>query len=205
MADTVILELYNDLDGENPCEPGEAWNVYSFNSRLTSYKHPDHFRTEGGQLRMWLRNKLRVGLAFPLSYYEHGDGMFSLRGEGPQCQFDSVGFAGFLIWEGKPTDMGHRTREERADYARRFLEGYNAWANGHVYGFVLEGEDGTEIHGSGNYTDDKEMFAEISSVLEDGQTVKVKGDAMWLLDYNTLKLDTGHVTVEKMELTESWS
>ena len=78
--------------------------------------------------------------AVPLSYFEHGVGIWSVYGEGPTCQFDSVQFAG--VWE--PSAMtveaanhkgltGESRYEWLAGIARVECKTWTAWCNGYVY------------------------------------------------------------------------
>src|SRR6185312_15574675 len=93
-----------------------------------------------------------VGLAFWLQYHEHSLGRWDLKGEGPQCPWDTAYLAGILIWTGKPGDIGAKTLEGRAEDARDFLESYNAWANGETFWFRLTDENGEEIESIGGWS-----------------------------------------------------
>lgn len=143
---TIRIRVESDSDIENPAEFDGAWKPYSFGRRHASYKDPEELglsleRGEDGTPKIknpGLRRKLETGLAFFLSYYEHGGCVWSLIDEGPQCQWDSVRIAGLLVWEHKPGDMGAKTREDRAKDARLFLESYNDWSNGQGLGYVVE-------------------------------------------------------------------
>jgi hypothetical protein len=143
---TIRIRIENDPDLENPTEWDGQWTVYSFGRRHLSYKDPEELglsleRGEDGKpkvLNPGLRRKLEVGLAFFLSYYEHGGSVWSLIGEGPQCRWDTVSLAGLLVWEHPPKELGAKSREDRAKDARRFLETYNAWSNGDGMGYVVE-------------------------------------------------------------------
>lgn len=143
---TIRVRIETDSDLENPADFGHNWTPYSFGRRHTNYRDPESLglsleRDEHGTpkiLNPGLRRKLEVGLAFFLSYYEHGNSVWSLRGEGPQCRWDSVSVAGLLVWEHKPGDIGAKTREDRAKDAARFLETYTHWCNGEGLGYVVE-------------------------------------------------------------------
>jgi hypothetical protein len=56
-----------------------------------------------------LRSKLRTGLAFFASYYQHGRCVWFLPGEGPNCPWDSVRVAGLLVWEQPVENLGPKT------------------------------------------------------------------------------------------------
>lgn len=73
----------------------------------------------------WKRRAQTEPNVFLLSAYIHGAIVWSLKGEGTRCQWDSVATAGAL-----------QVPEDCTDYeaaARAFLSEYNAWANGDVY------------------------------------------------------------------------
>ena len=153
----VIIE--HDEDTSSPAEDDGQWTLYSFSSRHVSYRDPESLglsldRDEDGTpiIRSpGLRSKLRVGLAFFISYFEHGQCVWSLRGTGPQCRFDSVSVAGLLVWEHKPGDMGARTREARAKDAAGFLTSYTAWCNGDTWYYRVEDEDGEALDACGGF------------------------------------------------------
>lgn len=128
----LVVNLWHDDHPENPAEC-DGWAVYSFSTNHSNFKHPDEFEEDEE-----LASKLKVGLAFPLSYFEHGECLWSLGGEGPQCRFDTVQHAGFLVWEQDEANIGAKTVEERRADAARFIEMYSEWANGHVYGYTIE-------------------------------------------------------------------
>lgn len=126
---------------ENPAKECDA-RVVSFSRRHTSFDHPDGWydgdrrpRTMGGY-----RRQLKAGTAFELSYFEHGNCVWSLRGEGPQCRWDSVGLAGILFLPDYVKES-HKTYAKREEWARNFLEYYTDWCNGEVY-IMFEEIDG---------------------------------------------------------------
>jgi len=104
-----------------------------------------------------LRAKIDDSYAWVLSYYEHGEGCWSLKGEGMQCRWDTARVAGLLVWEDEPTGLGGKTVLERDEQARSFLENYNEWANGHTY-YSLE-VDGEDIAGCGGFTGDDHLMS----------------------------------------------
>lgn len=137
------VSIQHDPDCESPVEDCCNWRLYSFSSRHRSFKHPEHFFDDNRKPKLWLRNKLRVGLAFLLSYFEHGDCVWSLRGTGPQCPWDSVDMAGVAVWEHKPGDIGAKTVADRAKDCANFLETYTSWCNGECYYYSIDSEDGS--------------------------------------------------------------
>ena len=98
------LSLGNDPFSENPCD-GDGWQVYSFNTNHASFKHPHelgiHYKLGVTTIRnVGLSRQLDRGTAVLLSYSEHGDCEWSVRGYGGStCSWDSVGLAGLMRWE----------------------------------------------------------------------------------------------------------
>jgi hypothetical protein len=127
-----------------------------------------------------IARKLKVGLAFWLSYYEHGLGAWSLIGEGLQDQWDTAYLAGLLIWTGKPGDIGAKTLEGRAYDARNFLEHFNDWMNGNCYWFRLADESGEEIEGFGGLIGAEALAEVVGESLQPGDNLMVEGEAAWM-------------------------
>lgn len=181
-----ILTLVRDSDLQNPSEFDGAWKLYSFSRRHRDHENPETF-FPNGKPTLAIRRKLEVGTAFLLSYYEHSGSLWSLQGEGPHCQWDTVDMAGILVWEHKPSDMGAKTREARAKDAQGFLDDYNDWANGYGYGYQIEevvtlpcGHTETNEVDScyGFYSNQIDyMFENIRDALAGETDVTVKGDA----------------------------
>ncbi len=141
------IEVEYDHDIDCPCEDGDGrWQVYSFNSRHSRFKHPNEFDNAK------IKRKLKAGLAFMLSYYEHGLCRWSLQGEGSTCPWDSVGTAGIMVWEEPARNLGAKTYEERAKDARRAIEEYTEWCNGECYYLSIKKDDSDEeSHFSSHY------------------------------------------------------
>ena len=116
------IEVFVEPDDhpENPAD-WSGWQTYSFCKRHMSYKDPKSLGLgELGAdglpkiLNPGLRRKLEVGLAFFLSYYEHGNCIWGLIDQVPYCRFDSIRIAGLIIWKDSPGELGARTYAERA-------------------------------------------------------------------------------------------
>ena len=169
---------------------GRQWKLYSFGRRHVHYKDPEALGlgdlNEAGLPKVrnpGLRSKLRAGLAFFLSYYEHGRSQWSLLDTGPQCRFDSVRLAGLLVWEHPPDDMGAKTREKRAANAKQFLDTYNAWANGDVYGYDIEDPEGIVSDSCwGYFGNDTEYMLECIQQAAGGRPVFFTGGSAWIGD-----------------------
>ncbi len=188
MGRNLKLEVGHDLDVDLPDAGYDGWRLVSFGRKHVNHEDPakyvkafNHRTGEVTPANLGLRRKLEVGLAFFLSYYEHGLGCWSLKGEGPQCPWDTAPLAGILIWTGKPTD----TLEGRAADARNYLESFNDWANGNCYWFRLSDESGEEIEGFGGLIGAEAVSEVVGEALEAGDSVMVEGDAAWLKDHLT--------------------
>lgn len=190
------LTLNYDHDLENPSE-FDGWKLYSFCRRHASFRHPDDLglgpiNPSTGLPKVinpGLRSKLRNGLAFILSYYEHGNCIWFLHGEQPpgvEFTWDGVKIAGLLIWEGHRADLGPKTIEGRRQDASAFLTTYTAWANGEGFGFTIEEEDGSHVDSCCGFFDAESMFHQIRPHLE-GQEYEIEGEARWLADYHLTK------------------
>jgi hypothetical protein len=180
-----IVTLMNDISPENPCDDSEGWKLYSFGRRHSNHRDPESF-FPNGKPSIGLRRKLAVGTAFLLSYFEHGNSVWSLQGDGPKDQWDSVHMAGLLVWEGKAKDLG--PPEKREEYAEAFLEVYTCWCNGEVYGYSVEDvktlpcghkDEPTDVDSCfGFYGNDLEHMAEEVRAAVDGDPeVEIRGEA----------------------------
>lgn len=132
----IIVDTDNDIG--NPAEDDCAWKVASFSRRHTAYQDPGRwFEPDGQPANVGIRRKLDAGTAFRLAYYEHGLCRWSLSGEGPRCNFDTVDCAGVVYYDGDPKDLpaGYEAREKDA---RAFLERYTDWCNGAGIGYCIE-------------------------------------------------------------------
>lgn len=172
---TKTLTIGYDRDVERPDSMYDGWRLISFCCRHDNFEHPAAYCLNNRE-NIGLRRKLQVGLAFHLSYFEHGLCKWSLCGEGPQCRWDTVAIAGLLIWIGKPTDIGAKTYKDRAADARNFLEEYTDWCNGNCYWFTLQAA-GQPRHSCGGFIGMDQLTEAINEALEEGDTVIVKGEA----------------------------
>lgn len=190
----VYIEVDEDTEHLNPAhghgDMDGQWQHISFSNRHYNYEHPDKYlrpiynergRLQGVEPRsIGLRRKMQVGLAYVLSYFEHGQCEWGLQGETFQCQWDTAQIAGLLIWPHKPNEMGAKTPEDRAEDARNFLKVYTDWCNGEVYGYRVTtqqldpddpdylDEDGDEISSCWGYfgSDSDYMKQEIQSAID---------------------------------------
>jgi hypothetical protein len=188
------VHLEHDRDGENPSEC-DGWKLYSFGRRHRNFREPP---TLGLSLMLdadgWpkvknpgLRSKFRAGLAFFVSYYEHGQCEWFLPGEGPTCPWDSVRCAGLLLWEQPVEDLGPTTYGDRQQDARNFLKTYTAWCNGEVYYFRVEDESRNALDSCGGWYEPEEMFRAIAETVQ-GRKVEFQGEAAWLANHYSLPM-----------------
>ena len=209
---TVKLTIDNDPDTENPCEQG-GWVVHSFGRRHSSFAEPSSLGLgeldEFGEPKVHdigLRRKLDAGTAFLLSYFEHGNCTWSLKGEGTQCRWDSVRVAGLLVWSGSPKDCGYSNSpdgkwhkecwktdyESREKNAREFLKAYTEWCNGSCYCYSLveydeaTGVEGEHVDSCSGYIGDESLVSAIKEAVKGNKVkvVEVTGDAEWLSKYH---------------------
>jgi hypothetical protein len=204
------VTISHDQDAQNPIED-DGWALHSFSRGQFGFVDPSDLGL-GDELNKdgkpdvndsELRAKLESGLAFFLSYFEHGGSLWSLFGEGNNCQFDSVRCAGMLVWEQDEENIGAKTVAERRKDAQQRLDSYNAWANGEVYGYSIEEQETCPTCKHVSETDEGEscwgflgndldyMFSRIKEIVGEKQ-VTFAGDCAHLADYHWEKL-TGNV------------
>jgi hypothetical protein len=193
MGRKLAVTIDNDPDADMPGSESDDWKLKSFNRRHGSYEDPDKYivgydretRTVKPST-IGLRRKLEVGLAFWLSYFEHGDGAWSLIGEGTQCQWDTAYLAGLLLRTGKPGDIGAKTYEDRAEDARGFLEEFSAWANGHCYFLEIKDQSDKILLNCGGFIGTDHLEGVLAEELEPGDKIWFEGDCADLGEYLTL-------------------
>jgi len=181
-----MAKLTVHLEHDDKCPGDPWWKLYSFNRRHVNFKHPsdlglgslDDFGDPKVQ-KPALARKLKNGTAFILSYFEHGSSLWFLRGDyvpGVEFQWDGRRVAGLLVWDAKLKlgDKKHMKQE-----ARQFLKGYTAWANGEVYRYEIEDENGNHVASCGGFADQENLFSVIAGLTE-GHEVEFVGDAKWL-------------------------
>ena len=125
---THRVRIHHDPAGaQDPInDEGElGTRIFSFLTRHGNYADPTMLDED-------THKAMRDGRAFQLDYYEHGLCRWSLRGEGPQSQWDTSRGAGLLVLdESIPADR-------REKVARGLLEDFNNWSNGEVFYYVIE-------------------------------------------------------------------
>lgn len=196
-----IITVEYDHDTECPMGYDSAWRLVSFNRNSIHNDAVPEYITEDGKPTLTLRNKLRVGLAYQLSYYEHGNSRYDIAGSGPACPWDSVGNAGILVWEHAPGELAKSPADRRKD-AECFLETYNDWMNGWVCFYSVETADGEPVDSCGGFymSDSSYMSEQIAEHLEPGDRVIITGQCEDAFDRK--KLPTGVDEVDEFEEEE---
>lgn len=189
MSEPIRVFVEHDDSPENPSDYS-GWKVFSFSNRHRNFTHPDKLGL--GALgpdnkpivhNPGLRRKMDVGLAFLLSYYEHGPCQWSLMGHGPQCRFDSVRIAGLLVWGQPPQDLGPKTYAEREKDAEQFLQTYTNWCNGWVYGYRFDDPSNKIDASCYGFYDLDQMFREIAEAAG-GHELVFDGQCRDLVEYH---------------------
>lgn len=175
----LVVRIEYDDSPEDPCK-WDVFRVHSFNRRHNSFTDPDDL----GLRSLGFRRKLECHTAFMLDYFEHGDGQWSLHGEGMQCQWDTARFAGVLVIE-NPKDI---SPDRRVEAARGFLETYTNWCNGHVFGYSIETEDGDDVDSCWGFYSQEDVVDAINEAIGDKDVVvEITGQCKDIACYYTIK------------------
>lgn len=151
------VRIDNDLSHLDPNAEDGCWRLVSFNRRHRGHESPDNWFE--GDAALATRDRLKAGEVFVLSCYQHSGTVWSLKGEGPQCRWDTAQVAGVLVCD-DPAQLpeGYEAREKSA---RAFVTYFTAWCNGWGFGFELEQlvpvatDDG--VSGDGEVTETKHL------------------------------------------------
>lgn len=187
----------------DPTEDDMGWKLVSFSQNHSLFQHPDKLfrvtRKHGSLVftarNISLRRRLDVGLAFMLSYYEHGECKWFRKGcggPGTNCPWDGVVHAGVLIWEHGPAEIGAKTYEDRAKGADTFLRCYTDWWNGHGLSWSAVGDDNeTQLDSCGGYYDSdvdyliQDMVTSARGDLGQGDTWEIHPESAY--EYKVIK------------------
>jgi hypothetical protein len=185
------LVINNVGDAESPLEYS-PWVLVSFNSRHGNYDKDFDPRGAG------IRQKVKGATAFLLDYFEHGQCIWSLRGEGVQDRWDTSRGAGVIL--GNYKELKHLSHDERRQDARAMMRRYTDWCNGNIYEYVFVPEhtcsqcshtklDWGDTDWSGTWYDTDDMFAHIQTEMkrEEYKVDKISGGAAWLADHHKLE------------------
>jgi hypothetical protein len=132
---TFRIAIYPDGDTPSPLDDwSEMGTILSLNRRHAS------FDADGIEAAIHGNTD-----AVPLSYFEHGQCLWSVAGElpaGSRCPFDSVPFAGLWLPDAdtlaSARNYGGRTRRLfMRQRARQACDAYTGWCNGDIYGYEV--------------------------------------------------------------------
>ncbi len=190
----VILTLEYDEDYRRE-DIDEYWKLVSFNSRHYGYEDPYKYLTKVNKYgeivpaNIGIKRKIDCGTAFWLSYFEHGQCEWSLKGHGYQCRWDTTQIAGILLWDTNIKELP-KTFEKREKWAESYLEAYTSWSNGEIYYYSIEDEEsGKSIESCGGFLgNDDDMFKLIKEQTKGYEIVRIKGNAKDLADYHDLQV-----------------
>jgi hypothetical protein len=179
------VALSYDSDVEDPNARDGDWKLYSFCHRHTAYTSHAKLRLsldrdlDGLPVRqpVELRKRLSVGLAFWLSYFEHGSCIWFIKGSQNMAdmRWDGVKLAGLLVWEHGPQSLGAKEYADRENDAMRFLAEYTASANGEVYCWDILNADDEFVDCCGGYYSDEDACDALAVALA-GREFKFYGE-----------------------------
>lgn len=113
------------------------WMFGSFESRSVFWPAAEKYVGEGCDISI-PKDLRERGYLFDVSLYRHSGDVYSLRGEGMQCEWDTVQQAGFIYITGEESEYPE-SLEERKAQARQHLQMLNDYVNGQVFVIGTEG------------------------------------------------------------------
>jgi hypothetical protein len=202
MSRNIQVRIEQDQDPIAPWDCDGQWTFKSFLDRdddrfeymSVSYSEPlgkvvatRPSRAIVSPANIGLRRKFAVGLAYWLSVYRHSGEHWFISSERPWFadKWDTSVYAGILIWEHKPEDMGAKTKEDRQKDAQGYLDQLNQYFNGEVYGVTVKETDYPgEVYEScwGFYSKEEVIDFVLDCVKPGDNILKVTGDCARLLD-----------------------
>jgi len=167
-----VAKIFPDECAENPIEEWDGngrfyhWKDYG-KEQLQKYCELLGFDSD---------SRLQIGkshyLDVEIDKYEHSSVSYSVKGEGYQCRWDTSNT--WAVWfpdESAMQDiMSFKTkncqRKLGVEIARDSWELFNQWANGDVYGFQIEDENGNNIDGCWGFYGMESVKEEVNSQLD---------------------------------------
>lgn len=123
-----------------------GWKLHSFNTRHSNFVHPDDIGLNFKTLYVSdpdLREKFDKGLAFFVSYYEHGNCLWFLASSatpaGVEFRWDGRKIAGYIEF----MDDENYIPDDIKESAVSFLKIYTDYCNGNTYAYSIH--DGDEV------------------------------------------------------------
>lgn len=108
--------------------------------------------------------------AVRIDKYEHSSISYSVEGEGIQCRWDTS--STWAVWLPNKCLLdelkglkGKKRRAKCIEFARQACEVFNKWANGEVYGFIVELE-GENIDSCWGFYDRDDAISEAKNVVD---------------------------------------
>jgi hypothetical protein len=159
----IFVSIEHDSDSPNPCEDMDGFGmIRSFSNRHHNNINPNE------ALEMMKADPDIVGL----SYFEHGNSMWFVKGEQPagvEFQWDGTRFAG--IWipdkcvkDSYTTVEGKTRAQYMEEQASSACTTYTQWCNGEIYYYNVEAfklrtsEDGDMYDEKDDYRYEKALF-----------------------------------------------
>lgn len=169
----AFVAIHQDTDAINPCEEWDGFGQI----RSLSTRHMNNISIY--EVESLLEDKINQEQMIPLSYFEHGNCIWGVKGtmsNMPDFNWDGVNFAGIWIpdkeciasvdiWEkeAKEKDEQFNRNDKFKEMAEQACKTYTAYCNGEVYGYQLElyrlqnDSDGA-IEEHGNYEHLDQLF-----------------------------------------------
>lgn len=173
------LEVYADADGYATFEDvdGESgWRLVVLDNGTATefFRHDSHLGK--WTLKPAARRLLKARRLFLVDKYEHSGIALSLSGEGYSCLWDTT--TGYALLVNDNAEDAPATHKERTEAARSYLNRWNHWANGGVYGFTLSDRDGRIVDACGGFLgcDLSDMATCIVQCLDDDYFIVVTRD-----------------------------
>ena len=139
----LTVKILHDYDVEMD---DLGWKLRSFNTRHRNFVHPDDIGLNYNTLYVSdsdLREKFDKGLAFFVSYYEHGNCLWFLANSdtpaGVEFKWDGRKIAGYIEF----IDDENYVPDDIKESAESFLKMYTDYCNGNTYAYAIY--DGDEV------------------------------------------------------------
>lgn len=157
------IKIAYDENAESP----EEWQeddvkLISFHRRYG--KHYDYSLSQDGFDEAIADHK-KTHHVFPVYYYEHGGISFSLARSGQYADRWDSGMYGLLCLSKKEW----KTKPSAFKFAKSWIETYNDYSSGNVYGFIVEDDMGDTLDSCWGYYGDagmKDAIEEAKSIID---------------------------------------
>lgn len=155
----LTIKIFTDVDNQDGPDTWGNYEIVQFrDDDYTTYGDLDDYLTENGYLRPEIRAKLQAGKMFTIDYRSYSStdgGYYHLDGGIPkEGSLDSRDINGFIVFE--DAYIKGTKYDERRKYAEQDLKTYTEWANGEVYGWVVETPAGDHLDSCWGYIGDSD-------------------------------------------------